>query len=42
VAIAYVSSDQAFLGGTVTTPPAAPGYFVHTFTSPGTLTYITS
>jgi hypothetical protein len=23
----------------VTNPPSAPGYFVHTFTSPGNLTY---
>jgi hypothetical protein len=23
----------------VTTPPAAPGFIVHTFTSPGNLTY---
>jgi len=34
---AYQSPTQVFTGGNVTTPPAAPGYFVHTFTVPGTL-----
>jgi hypothetical protein len=41
VAIAYQGSSQLFTGGTVTpgaANPAAPGYFVHTFTNPGTTT----
>jgi hypothetical protein len=40
VAIAYQSPTQLYAGGTVTpgsANPAAPGYFVHTFTSSGTL-----
>ena len=40
VLVAYGSLSQLFTGGTVTTsPPANPGYFIHTFTSPGSLTY---
>ena len=40
VAIAYSSTSQLFIGGTMTpgaANPAAPGYYVHTFTSTGTL-----
>jgi alpha-tubulin suppressor-like RCC1 family protein len=40
VAIAYASPSQLFIGGTMTpgaANPAAPGYYVHTFTSTGTL-----
>jgi hypothetical protein len=39
---AYSATSQLFFGGTVTpgaSNPAAPGYYVHRFTSPGTFTY---
>lgn len=37
VIVSYPALQQLFTGGTVSSPPAAPGYFVHTFTTPGSL-----
>ena len=39
VLFAYRSNTILYTGGCISTPALAPDYIVHTFTSPGTLTY---
>jgi len=42
VIFAYRSNTILYTGGCISTPSLAPGYIVHTFTSPGTLSYSVS
>jgi hypothetical protein len=41
VLFAYRSNTALYAGGCISTPTFAPGYIVHTFTSPGNLTFAT-